>query len=229
MADKTLKASIQVDMDAKGVAKGVAATNRELDKLNRTARQTSVSTGIMAGISAIQVAYGALSGFINGLTEHVNKLDQLGRRFSVEGMNADIRAQVAQMESDAKIGKAMGPASAAIAQQEEKAAIERANRITSNADIGAGSAATKTFFKTLGDGFVAGWDQFTANMSDPLALNQPSVIGAFADAVGATGFYTGGMTGADLAGGVGPARGMDPAMERNNRILDSIERKIGGN
>lgn len=228
MADKTLKASIQVDMDAKGVAKGVAATNRELDKLNRTARSTAVSTGIMAGISAIQVAYGALSGFISGLTDHVNKLDQLGRRFSVEGMNADIRAQVAQMESDAKIGKAMGPASAAIAQQEEKAAIERANRIASSTDIPAGTASTQIFFKNIADAFIAGWDQYTANLSDPLALNQPSVFGAMERALGVPQFY-GGMTGADLDGGRGSARGMDPAMERNNRILDSIERKIGGN
>ena len=228
MADKTLKASIQVDMDAKGVAKGVAATNRELDKLNRTARSTAMSTGIMAGISTIQAAFGALSGIINAINEHVGKLDQLGRRFSVEGMSADIRSQVAQMEADAKIGQAMGPASAAIAQREEKSARDRAARIQASTDIGAGAAAWDTFFATIASSFTAAKDQFVANFSDPLAVDQPSIFGAMERALGVPQFY-GGMTGADLAGGVGSARGMDPAMERNNRILDSIERKIGGN
>jgi hypothetical protein len=39
------------------------------------------------------------------------------------------------------------------------------------------------------------------------------------------------MTGSDLDGGRGSARGMpyDPSMAANNRILESIDRKMGGN
>jgi hypothetical protein len=231
MAEKTLKASIQVDMDSKGVARGVAATNRELDKLNRTARSTAMATGIMAGINTIQMAFGALSGIINAINEHVGKLDKLGRQYSREGAAAESSRMSAQFQTDAQIGRAMGPASAAIAQSEEKALRERAARVSASTDIAAGSAATKMTFNTVSDATVAAMDQWTANMNDPLSLNQPSVLKAFADSVGATDYYFRGATAEDLAGGVGSARGMpyDPAMAANNRILDSIDRKLGGN
>jgi hypothetical protein len=231
MADKTLKASIQVDMDSKGVARGVAATNRELDKLNRTARSTAMATGIMAGISTIQAAFGALSGIINAINDHVGKLDKLGRQYSREGSAAESSRMSAQFQTDAQIGRAMGPASAAIAQSEEKALRDRAARISESTDMAAGSAATKMTFNAVSDATVAAMDQFTANMSDPLSLNQPSVIKAFADSVGATDYYFRGATAEDLAGGVGSARGMpyDPSMAANNRTLESIDRKLGGN
>jgi hypothetical protein len=224
-----LKASIQVDMDSKGVARGVAATNRELDKLNRTARSTAMATGIMAGISTIQTAFSALSGIINAINEHVDRLDKLGRQYSREGAAAESSRMSAQFQTDAQIGQAMGPASAAIAQREEKSMRDRAARIQASTDIPAGVAAWDTFKSNISSAFSAAKDAFVAGWSDPFNLNQQTPLGAFTDSIGATGFYTGGMTGSDLDGGRGSARGMDPSMERNNRILDSIDRKMGGN
>jgi Holliday junction resolvasome RuvABC endonuclease subunit len=231
MADKTLKASIQVDMDSKGVARGVAATNRELDKLNRTARSTAMATGIMAGISTIQTAFSALSGIINAINEHVDRLDKLGRQYSREGAAAESSRMSAQFQTDAQIGRAMGPASAAMAQREEKSMRDRAARIAASTDIGAGAAAWDTFFAAIASSFTAAKDQFVANWNDPLAVNQPSVLGAMESALGVPQFYFGGMTGSDLDGGRGSAQGMpyDPNMAANNRHLQSIDRKLGGN
>lgn len=231
MADKSLKASIQVDMDAKGVAKGVAATNRELDKLNKTARSTSMATGIMAGINVVQTAYAAISGIINSINEHVNKLDQLGRTFSREGGRAEGSRQIAEMETDRAIGSAMGVSAATNAMIEEKAMRDRAARIQADAaNVGGGASALSDFGQTLKNSVVAGYDQFIANWNDPLALDSPNVFGAMEQQLGVPQYYFGGMNGEALAGGRGSARGMpyDPQMERQNRLLESIDRKQGG-
>lgn len=231
MADKSLKASIQVDMDAKGVAKGVAATNRELDKLNKTARSTSMATGIMAGINVVQTAYAAISGIINSINEHVNKLDQLGRTFSREGGRAEGSRQIAEMETDRAIGSAMGVSAATNAMIEEKAMRDRAARIQADAaNVGGGASALSDFGQTLKNSVVAGYDQFIANWNDPLSLDSPNVFGAMEQQLGVPQYYFGGMTGEALAGGRGSARGMpyDPQMERQNRLLESIDRKQGG-
>ena len=49
MADKSMKAVIVAEVDPRGVAKGVAATNKELQKLNKTAASASTSAAISAG------------------------------------------------------------------------------------------------------------------------------------------------------------------------------------
>lgn len=227
MADKSLKASIQVDMDAKGVAKGVAATNRELDKLNRTARSTARSAGITAGLNAAQAAYGIISTVLRSITEHVNKLDELGRTFSREGATAEGMRQAAQMQSDVAIGQAVGPASAMSAMVEEKKLRDRAARIQADAaNMAGGMAAWESLTGTLGSVLTAAKDQFVSNFSDPLAVDQPSILGAVGRAAGTFDFYRG----AEMAAGVGSARGMpyDPQMERQNRLLESIDRKQGG-
>lgn len=227
MSDKSMKASIQVDMDTKGVATGVAATNRELEKLNRTARRTAVSAGIAAGLSAAQAAYAIITRVISEITEHVNKLDQLGRTFSREGAMAEGMRQAAEMQSDVAVGQAIGPASAMSAMVEEKKLRDRAARIQADADnMAGGMAAWESLAGTFGSVFTAAKDQFVANFSDPLALNQPSILGAVGRAAGTADFYTGG----DMVTGLGSARGMpyDPQMERQNRLLESIDRKQGG-
>lgn len=229
MADKSLKASIQVDMDAKGVARGVAATNRELDKLNRTARATSIATGISAGISVVQTAFGAISGILSQIYERANQLDQLGRTFGREGQTENLKLMNAKMMADVEIGKAMSLGSAAVAQQQQKSLMEEVARVRSG-DIPAGVTSLEVFGNTLLGSLKKGKDQFISNFADPFAVDQPSVLGAIEGGLGVPQFYSQGMTGADLAGGVGSARGMpyDPDMAKQNRILQSIDQKMGG-
>lgn len=231
MADKSMKASIQVDMDAKGVARGVAATNRELDKLNKTARSTSISTGIMAGINVVQTAYAAISGIINSINDHINKLDQLGRTFSREGATAEGSRMAAAMQSDIDIGKAMGVSSATNAMIEEKAMRDRAARIQADAaNIGGGASFWTDVGETIWGAMVATKDQFIANSSDPFALDSPNVFGATERALGFPQYFFEGMTGADLAGGRGSARGMqyDQQMVEQTRVLRDIHAAQGG-
>lgn len=229
MADKSMKASIQVDMDAKGVARGVAATNRELDKLNRTARATSIATGISAGISVVQTAFGAISGILNQIYERANQLDKLGRTFGREGQTENLKLMNAQMMADVEIGKAMSLSSAAIAQDQQKKLMAEVERVRSG-DLPAGVAAGKVVGNQVSGAFNAMKDQAIANFADPFAFDQPGVFSAGRRSMGIPQFYMEGMTGADLDGGRGSARGMpyDPDMAKQNRILQSIDQKMGG-
>ncbi len=108
---------------------------------------------------------------------------------------------------------------------------DRAARIQRDAaNIGGGASALTDIGETLWGAMVATKDQFVANFNDPFALDSPNVFGATERALGVPQYYYEGMTGADLAGGRGSARGMpyDPQMAQQNRLLESIDRKQGG-
>jgi hypothetical protein len=133
MADKTLKASIQVDMDAKGVAKGVAATNRELDKLNRTARSTSRSAAISAGIQVAEAGFDVLRTAIGALDKRFTELNAVANKYSATAMNAQISAEMARYDANVRIASALTPGAVAVSRGQSDIAAGEAARIEANA------------------------------------------------------------------------------------------------
>lgn len=226
MADKSLKATIQLDMDASGVARGVAATNKELSKLNRSASRTASFTGLTAAMQGAQIVFGVLSSAIQAVNQHVEQLTAAAFKFSPEAMQAKMALDAAKIATDVRIGQAIGPGAAAGAREQQLRLEERAAAVEANAPAMAGAVAgfesLKATFGAIGTAIA---DQFMINLTDP-SSNRTMTQAAFEAAglpqmLSGEGFSLGGST-----------RGMpyDPAqMERQTRALESIDRKMGGN
>jgi hypothetical protein len=226
MAKNSLKSTLQLDLDPSGVVKGVAATTRELTKLNRTAGRTAAATTLMAGVSIIQSAFGAMRGVISGLDNQVQALNQMAFKFSPEAMQAQNQKRIAEMQAEQRIGKSIGLGAAAGAREEQERLEARATRIEANAPQMAGAMAGWESLKSSMKAVVTDVaDQFLINLTDP-SSNRTMTQAAF-EAVGAGGFY-----GGEGFQGTGSARGMpydDPAMRENNRVLREIAQRMGGN
>lgn len=233
MADKSLKASIQVDMDAKGVAKGVAATNRELDKLNRTARRTSMAASISAGIDVLQVGVQGMQSLVQLVQKRMDALHQTAVTFNANAAIADAQAQMDRMAADIRIGAAVAPGSMERSRAASEIAMGEADRIERNASgISAGMGATSRFgnnimssLNILAEGAGALIAAQEARLRGDFAGGTTAAMQAdsiFAELVNPTNFaYKADTT---------SARGMpyDPQMAQQNRLLESIDRKQGG-
>jgi hypothetical protein len=226
---KSLKSTIQLDLDPSGVVKGVAATNRELTKLNRSASRTAGATSIMAGFSMIQAAFSAIRGIVNAVNEDVQRLNQLGQRFSPEGMASKAALDIAKFNAEMQTGKAFGVSGAAAANLERENVERRQAREVANApDLAAGNAFWTSLGNTISDTWNAAWTQFKVNLANP--DSDTTFTGAALEAAGLPQFLAGeGYSQGYTAGG--SARGMpyDPdMMARQTRALESIEQKLGG-
>lgn len=226
---KQLKSTIQLDLDPSGVVKGVAATNRELTKLNRSASRTAGMTSITAGIGVIQTAFAAMRGVINAIDQRMQSLNEMAFKFSPEAMGARAQQQIATIQAEQQIGKAIGLGAAATANIERERQERMAARVTANApDI----AAAEAFWGSLKSSFVevkdAVIDQFLVNLADP--SSNRTMTGAALDAAGLPQFLAGeGYSQGYTAGG--SARGMPydtDMIARQTRALESIEQKLGG-
>lgn len=248
MADKSMKSTIQVAMDTSGVVKGVAATNKELDKLNRTARRTATATSMTAALGVAQAGFGALQGIISAINNRVDELNQLAFKFSPEAAAARGQLTAAQMQADVAVGQALGAGAAASAREQQFRVEERAARVTQQApDINAGTAMWTSLWETTKAGFGQTIDQaliemgeFTekersaipivagAQLVSDLVAGLATVIATPFEAAGAGTLYTG--EGFSFGGSTRGMMQPDQAgtMDRMARSLDNIDRKLGG-
>jgi hypothetical protein len=234
MADKTLKASIQVDMDAKGVAKGVAATNRELDKLNRTARSGARAAMISAGIDVVQTGMTMIQTAFSAVEKRMGEMAALANKYSPEAMNASIQAELDRYRADARIGQALAPGAMERSRADAESAAGEAARIEANAStINAGMGASKRF----GNNLMAALDIVLETGAGLVAMTEARMSG---DLKGANELRMGSM---DMAGelfnannytyspGTGSARGMpyDEAgmMRRQTEAMEKLSRGAG--
>lgn len=240
MADKTLKSTIQVDMDTRGVAKGVAATNRELEKLNKSAGRTATATSITAAINVAQTTMAALQGMLGAVNKRMDELDATSVKFSGSAMAARASADMARMEADIAIANAVAPGSIEKSRALADLAGGEAARVQRNAGaISAGIGATARF----GGNLMSGVDILTEGGGAALAaLEQIIRGGGIMSEAGRAGFGqlfdAGAFTLGELGNAQnyayqaqGSARGMDyddTMMERQTRALENIDRKLGG-
>jgi hypothetical protein len=234
MADKTLKASIQVDMDAKGVAKGVAATNRELDKLNRTARSGARAAMISAGIDVVQTGMTMIQTAFSAVEKRMGEMAALANKYSPEAMNASIQAELDRYRADARIGQALAPGAMERSRADAESAAGEAARIEANAStINAGMGASKRF----GNNLMAALDIVLETGAGLIATNEARFSGDFAraaelsagtDAIAGELFNANNYT---YSSGTGSARGMpyDEAgmMRRQTEAMEKLSRGAG--
>jgi hypothetical protein len=248
MADKSMKSTIQVAMDTSGVVKGVAATNKELDKLNRTARRTATATSMTAALGVAQAGFGALQGIISAINNRVDELNQLAFKFSPEAAAARGQLTAAQMQADVAVGQALGAGAAASAREQQFRVEERAARVIEQApDMNAATAmwtslweTTKSMFGQTVDQALIEMQKFTdkerssvptlagGQMVADFVSGLASVVATPFESAGAGTLYTG--EGFSLGGSTRGMMQPDQAgtMDRMARSLDNIDRKLGG-
>ncbi len=109
MANTNMKAVLTLTADASGVSVGINRALKDLERLQKGVQD----------IRSFAVA-GALSNLFSGLSQGVmqelNRLGELGRTYSPEGMAASNDLSIAQQQSGQALGEAFGPITALIDQ-----------------------------------------------------------------------------------------------------------------
>jgi hypothetical protein len=109
VANTNMKAVLTLTADASGVSVGINRALKDLERLQKGVQD----------IRSFAVA-GALSNLFSGLSQGVmqelNRLGELGRTYSPEGMAASNDLSIAQQQSGQALGEAFGPITALIDQ-----------------------------------------------------------------------------------------------------------------
>lgn len=129
MADKSMKAVIRAEVDPSGVIKGVAATNRELAKLN--SKTSAIAVG--ASFNMAQQGFQMLMGAFRIMDRRMTEMAQMSTRFSPEAQRGVMETQIAKINQEIQMAKAFGP---------DVAGAERAKRqgITEQTQSAVGAA-----------------------------------------------------------------------------------------
>jgi hypothetical protein len=232
MAKNSLKSTLQLDLDPSGVVKGVAATNRELQKLNRSAGRTAVATSITAGLDVLQMGIRGIQMAAQAIENRMQGFAVLANKYSPEAMGAAMTAQMARFEADRRIGAALAPGAIQRSQAEEDIAAGEAARVERNAAaINESMGASKRFYEN----FMSSLSMLAEVGGGLIGAAEAAVGGDFA---GAGTLYSGARS---MAGELfessnfayrreEPGRGMGGSLiERQTKALESIDRKMGGN
>jgi hypothetical protein len=254
MADKSEKVVIWAEVDPRGVVSGVNATNRELDKLNKTAKRGATAAGITAGIDAAQGAYGMIMRVIQMVDRRVEELNAMAVKYSPEAMAANAKLQVAKIESEVAIGQAVGPGVAKGLEVQAAAMREKAKKAQLNAgDMAGGIAAYETVKQAGSDAFTAFTNGLISSMGNESAqgpisaayetvygkANAMDVLSAGAGALLNNPFTGQGpisamveSVGNAASGGIGSARGMPydtTELTKQTALLEQIAKQTKGN
>lgn len=241
MADQSLKATIQVDMDNRGLVKGVTDTQKQLESLNKTSARTARAAGISAAINVAETGISVVRAAASAIDKRVQQLTDITTRFSVQAQNAKIDAEMAREDSMRRIASALEPGAAQVLRAGVDVAGGEAARIERNqgmisAGMGATARAGENYMAQLnilaeaGAGFLAGIEQAAGGMGVFTAEGRAG-FGQMAGAAGSLFSELGNAQNFAYAP-QGSARGMPyddrSMMERQTTALENIERKIGG-
>ena len=149
MADKSMKAVIVAEVDPRGVTKGVAATNKELQKLNKTAASASTSAAISAGISMAEMGMSALQRVFSAVEKRFGELNTIANKYSAAAAGARMAADVSIIQDNVRIAQALAPGAIQASQAEADIKAGEAARLERNA--GTVSAGMGAFARTKGN------------------------------------------------------------------------------
>lgn len=96
MADKSMKAVIRAEVDPSGVIKGVAATNRELEKLNK--KTSAIAIG--ASFSMAQQGFAVLTSIFRMMDRRVTEMAQMSSRFSPEAQRGAMQTKILELRRE---------------------------------------------------------------------------------------------------------------------------------
>jgi hypothetical protein len=235
MADKSLKATIQVDMDNRGVVRGVADTKNQLEKLNRSSAKTARAAGITAALGVAETGINLVRQAAQFIDRRVDQLTEITTKFSVAAQNAKIDADLSREQSMKAIAEALAPGAMEVLRAGTDVAGGESARMQRNAaQISGGMGATARF----GENFMASLNILAefgaAEMLGLEKLLSGDIAGAMqADAQASQMLFSELGNAQNFAyAPQGSARGMPyetpGLMERQTTALESIQKKIGG-
>lgn len=177
MADKSMKAVIVAEVDPRGVTKGVAATNKELQKLNKTAASASTSAAISAGISMAEMGMSALQQIFAAVDKRFGELNAIANKYSAAAAGARMAADVSVIQDNVRIANALAPGAIQTSQAEADIKAGEAARMQRNAD--ATNAGMGAFARAKGN-FGAGVNMLTEIAGTSVAGLEQLLSGDFA-------------------------------------------------
>jgi hypothetical protein len=211
MADKSMKAVIRAEVDPSGVIKGVAATNRELAKLN--SKTSAIAVG--ASFNMAQMGFQMLMGAFRIMDRRMTEMAQMSTRFSPEAQRGVMETQIAKINQEIEMAKAYGL---------DVAGVERAKRqgITqrTQSDVSAAGGGQLAFTESLKQSaetmFNEGMNQFTMTFTDP---GKKFSMENLSNLNNQFGFGTSGQE---------KTAGMSDAPRRDEEVLRQIHRTLKG-
>ena len=96
MADKSMKAVIRAEVDPSGVIKGVAATNRELAKLN--SKTSAIAVG--ASFNMAQMGFQMLMSVFRMMDRRVSEMAQMSTRFSPDAQRGIMQTKMLELRRE---------------------------------------------------------------------------------------------------------------------------------
>jgi|688.fasta_scaffold30627_9 hypothetical protein len=139
MADKSMKAVIRAEVDPSGVIKGVAATNRELAKLN--SKTSAIAVG--ASFNMAQMGFQMLMGAFRIMDRRMTDLAAMSTRFSPEAQRGIMQTKMLELRREEFMANTFG-IDVAGAERAKRGGIQR--RAETDVADGAGQIA---FFESL--------------------------------------------------------------------------------
>jgi hypothetical protein len=140
MADKSMKAVIRAEVDPSGVIKGVAATNRELAKLN--SKTSAIAVG--ASFNMAQQGFQMLMGAFRIMDRRMTEMAQMSTRFSPEAQRGVMETQIAKINQEIEMAKAFGLDVAGVERAKRQGITER-----TQADVAAAGGGQMAFTESM--------------------------------------------------------------------------------
>lgn len=211
MADKSMKAVIRAEVDPSGVIKGVAATNRELAKLN--SKTSAIAVG--ASFNMAQMGFQMLMGAFRIMDRRMTEMAQMSTRFSPEAQRGVMETQIAKINQEIEMAKAYGLDVAGVERTKRQGISERTRGDVSAAG-GGQLAFTESLKQSAESMFNESMNQLTMTFTDP---GKKFSMENLSNLNNQFGFGTSGQE---------KTAGMSDAPRRDEEVLRQIHRTLKG-
>ena len=211
MADKSMKAVIRAEVDPSGVIKGVAATNRELAKLN--SKTSAIAVG--ASFNMAQMGFQMLMGAFRIMDRRMTEMAQMATRFSPEAQRGVMETQIAKINQEIEMAKAYGLDVAGVERSKRQGITERTRGDVSAAG-GGQLAFTESLKQSAESMFNESMNQLTMTFTDP---GKKFSMENLSNLNNQFGFGTSGQE---------KTAGMSDAPRRDEEVLRQIHRTLKG-
>jgi hypothetical protein len=211
MADKSMKAVIRAEVDPSGVIKGVAATNRELAKLN--SKTSAIAVG--ASFNMAQMGFQMLMGAFRIMDRRMTEMAQMATRFSPEAQRGVMETQIAKINQEIEMAKAYGLDVAGVERGKRQGITERTRGDVSAAG-GGQLAFTESLKQSAESMFNESMNQLTMTFTDP---GKKFSMENLSNLNNQFGFGTSGQE---------KTAGMSDAPRRDEEVLRQIHRTLKG-
>lgn len=156
-----MKAVIRAEVDPSGVIKGVAATNRELAKLN--SKTSAIAVG--ASFNMAQMGFQMLMSIFRMMDRRVTEMAQMSTRFSPEAQRGIMQTKMIELRREQFMAQNFGLDVAASERVKQEGMTRRAYQ-----DVASGTggiAFTESIKQDASSLMNAGSANFMENLMDP--------------------------------------------------------------